>query len=182
MFRGSDCKESACNAGNPGLILGFRRSLGEGNGKLLQYSCLEISMDRGAWWATVHWVAKSLYSETNRIYSLITFFLNIFLMWTIFKDFIIFITFLKTLLYSITVLLLLYVLCFWLWGMWDLSYPIRDQTWTPCTGRQNLNHWTTREVPVWLLLTNTDTHVTHIGSRWRASPSLHVPFQSTLTP
>ena len=101
MFRGSDCKESACNAGNPGLILGFRRSLGEGNGKLLQYSCLEISMDRGAWWATVHWVAKSLYSETNRIYSLITFFLNIFLMWTIFKDFIIFITFLKTLLYYI---------------------------------------------------------------------------------
>ena len=54
MFRGSDCKESACNAGNLGLILGLRRSLGEGNANLLQYSCLEISMDRGAWWATVH--------------------------------------------------------------------------------------------------------------------------------
>ena len=36
-----------------------RRSPGEGNGNLLQYSCLENSMDRGAWWATVHGVTKS---------------------------------------------------------------------------------------------------------------------------
>ena len=57
--RGSDSKESACNAGNPGLIPGSGRSLGEGNGNLLQYSCLENSMDRGDWWATVHGVAKS---------------------------------------------------------------------------------------------------------------------------
>ena len=35
------------------------RSSGEGNGNLLQYSCLESPMDRGAWWATVHGVAKS---------------------------------------------------------------------------------------------------------------------------
>ena len=50
---GSDSKESACNAGDLGSILGWGRSLGEGNGYPLQYSCLENPMDRGAWWATV---------------------------------------------------------------------------------------------------------------------------------
>ena len=52
---GSDGKESACNAGDPGL----GRSPGEGNGYLLQYSYLENSIDRGAWWTTVHGVTKS---------------------------------------------------------------------------------------------------------------------------
>ena len=52
-------KASACNAGDPGSIPGLRRSLGEGNGNPLQYSCLENPMDGGAWWATVHAVAKS---------------------------------------------------------------------------------------------------------------------------
>ena len=52
-------KESACNAGDPGLIPGLGRSPGEGNGNPLQYSCLENSMDGGAWWATVHGVSKS---------------------------------------------------------------------------------------------------------------------------
>ena len=47
-------KESACNAGNPGLIPGLERSTGEGNGNPLQYSHLENSVDRGAWRATVH--------------------------------------------------------------------------------------------------------------------------------
>ena len=56
---GSNGKESACNAGNLGLIPGSGRSPGEGNGNLLQYSCLENPMDRGAWWATVHGVTKS---------------------------------------------------------------------------------------------------------------------------
>ena len=56
---GSDGKESACNAENPGLIPWSGRSPGEENGNLLQYSCLENSMDRGAWWATVHGIAKS---------------------------------------------------------------------------------------------------------------------------
>ena len=42
-----------------GLIPGWRRSSGEGNGTPLQYSCLENPMDRGAWWATVYGVAKS---------------------------------------------------------------------------------------------------------------------------
>ena len=56
---GSDSKESACNAGDPGSIPGLGRSPGEENGHPLQYSCLENLMDRGAWWATVHGVTKS---------------------------------------------------------------------------------------------------------------------------
>ena len=51
-------KESACIAGDLGLIPGLGRSPGEGNGNPLQYSCLENPMDRGAWWATVHGVAR----------------------------------------------------------------------------------------------------------------------------
>ena len=51
---GSDSKESACNGGDLGSIPGLGRSPGEGNGYPLQYSGLENSMDRGAWWATVH--------------------------------------------------------------------------------------------------------------------------------
>ena len=54
---GSDGKESACNAGDPGSIPELGRSPGEGNGNPLQYSCLENSMDRGAWQATVHGVS-----------------------------------------------------------------------------------------------------------------------------
>ena len=53
-----DSKESACNAGDSGLIPGSGRSSGEGNGYPLQYSCLGNSMDRGAWRATVYGVAK----------------------------------------------------------------------------------------------------------------------------
>ena len=50
---------SACNAGDLGSIPGSGRSPGEGNGNPLWYSCLENPMDRGAWWAAVHGVAKS---------------------------------------------------------------------------------------------------------------------------
>ena len=57
---GSDGKESACNAGDLGLIPGLGRSPGEGNDNpLLQYSCLKNSMHRGTWWATVNRVTKS---------------------------------------------------------------------------------------------------------------------------
>ena len=56
---GSEVKASACNAGDLGLIPGLGRSPGEGNGNPLQYSCLENPMAGGAWWATVHGVAKS---------------------------------------------------------------------------------------------------------------------------
>ena len=55
----SDGKESAYNAGDLGSIPGLGISPGGGHGNLLQYSCLEIPMDRGAWWATVHGAAKS---------------------------------------------------------------------------------------------------------------------------
>ena len=54
-----DGKESACNAGDPGLITGLGRSPGEGSSNPLLYSCLENPMDRGAWWAWVHGVTKS---------------------------------------------------------------------------------------------------------------------------
>ena len=56
---GSDGKESACNAEDPGLIPRSGRSPGEENGYPFQYSCLKNSMDKGAWWATFHGVAKS---------------------------------------------------------------------------------------------------------------------------
>ena len=54
---GSDSKESTCNAGDLGLIPESGRSPGIGNGYPLKY-CLENSMDRGAWWATVHGVQR----------------------------------------------------------------------------------------------------------------------------
>ena len=56
---GSDGKASAYNAEDPGSNPGSGRSSGEGNGNPLQYSCLENPMDGGAWYATVHGVAKS---------------------------------------------------------------------------------------------------------------------------
>ena len=62
----SNCKESAYNVGDPGLIPGSGRSSGEGgrssgegNGKPFQYSCLENPMDRGTWRATVSGVSES---------------------------------------------------------------------------------------------------------------------------
>ena len=57
---GPDGEESACNAGDPGSIPGSGKSLGEGNGNPLQYSCLGNSMDREPWRDTVHGVAKEL--------------------------------------------------------------------------------------------------------------------------
>ena len=54
----SEGKESACSAGDWGLIPGLGKSPGEGNGNPLQYSCLENSTDRGAWQAMVYAVAK----------------------------------------------------------------------------------------------------------------------------
>ena len=63
MFSGLPCwfshKESAYNAGDSGLIHGWGRSPGEGYSNALQYSCLRIAWNRGAWWATVHGVAKN---------------------------------------------------------------------------------------------------------------------------
>ena len=56
---GSDGRESSCNARDPGSIPRSGKSPGEGNGNPPQYSCLESSMDRGAWWAIVHGVTNS---------------------------------------------------------------------------------------------------------------------------
>ena len=62
-FPGSSvCRESACSAGDQGLIP-WGWSPGEANGNPLQYSCLEILMDRGAWWATVHGVTWVGYDQ-----------------------------------------------------------------------------------------------------------------------
>ena len=55
----SEGKESAYNAGDLGLIPGSGRSLGGGNGNPLLYSCMKNSIDRGAWWATVHGVTRT---------------------------------------------------------------------------------------------------------------------------
>ena len=63
MYWGFPCssvsKKSACSTGDPGSTPGLGRSPGEGNGNPLQYPCLENLMDTGAWWASVHGVAKS---------------------------------------------------------------------------------------------------------------------------
>ena len=75
----SDGKASDYNAGHPGLIPGLGRSSGEGNGNSLQYSCLEILMDGGAWWATVRGVAKSQTRLSNFTFAIIiTHYLNMY--------------------------------------------------------------------------------------------------------
>ena len=56
---GSARRESACNAGDPGLVSGSGRALGKRNGNPFQCSCLEDSIDRRAWWARVHGVSKN---------------------------------------------------------------------------------------------------------------------------
>ena len=69
MFMGfhsvSVVKESACQAGDAGLIPGSGRSPGKGNGNPLQYFCLGNPMDRGTWRATVHGVTKSQTQLSN---------------------------------------------------------------------------------------------------------------------
>ena len=57
---GTDGKESACNGGDLGSISGWGRSAREGIGYPLQYSCLENSIDRGAWWTTIHGVTDTI--------------------------------------------------------------------------------------------------------------------------
>ena len=65
LVNGSDDKESACNAGDLGLIPELGRCPGEGKSNPLQYSCLENSMDREAWWAIVYGTAKSWTQVSN---------------------------------------------------------------------------------------------------------------------
>ena len=73
---GLEVKVSACSVGDLGSIPGLGRFLGEGNGNQLQHFWLENPMDGGAWWATVHGVAKSQtrlsdFTFTFRVSSLI---------------------------------------------------------------------------------------------------------------
>ena len=65
---GSDSKESACKAGDPGSIPGSGRSPGVENSTLLYYSCLENSMDRGAWQSTVHGVSHKELNVTDQLF------------------------------------------------------------------------------------------------------------------
>jgi len=67
----SNGKEFACNVGEPGSIPGLGRSLGEGNAYPLHYYCLENSMDRGAWWATVYGVTDTTEPLTLLIFTCI---------------------------------------------------------------------------------------------------------------
>ena len=68
---GSDGKESACNAGDQGLIPGLGRSSGGGHGNPLQYSCLENPMDRGIWWVaesdTIEMLSPNVYKTLGCI-------------------------------------------------------------------------------------------------------------------
>ena len=64
---GSEGKESVHNAGDLGSIPGVGRYPGEENGYPLQYFCLENSIDREAWWATIHEVAKSWMDTVERL-------------------------------------------------------------------------------------------------------------------
>ena len=63
---GSDDKESACSIGNQGSIPGLGRSPGEGDGYPLQYSCMENSMDREAWQAIIHGVARDRHNLATK--------------------------------------------------------------------------------------------------------------------
>ena len=76
VFKGadiSDSKESAYSAGDLGSIPGSGRRPGEVNGNPLQYSCLENSMDREAWWATARRVAISQILVTHSNINTLTF-------------------------------------------------------------------------------------------------------------
>ena len=64
-------KKTACNAGDLDLIPGSGKSPGEGNGNPLQYSCLENPIDRGAWQATVHGVARVGHNLVTKLHNLI---------------------------------------------------------------------------------------------------------------
>ena len=66
--RGSDGKASACDTGESGLIPELGGSPGGGKSDPLQYSCLENSIDRGAWQATVHGVAKDMTEQQTHMY------------------------------------------------------------------------------------------------------------------
>ena len=88
----------------------------------------------------------------NRLHSLpfLYFFFKFFffLMWTIFEVIIELATILLLFpMFFSSASFFFFFVCFWVWGMWDRSYPTTDRTCVPCIGRQSLNHWAPREVP-----------------------------------
>ena len=154
---GSVVKNPPTNAGHTGSIPGSGRSPGEGNGNPLQHSCLGNRMDRGAWWAIVHGVAKEL-DMTQRLNNS-----NILLSRTALKKYLsiwlwVFVmvhgTF--TVSFGIFDAVHRFSRCgahahscgsgLVLGSMRDLSYLNRCWAQVPCIARQILNHWTTREV------------------------------------
>ena len=72
-------KNPPTSAGVVGSILGSERSPGEENGNPLQYSCLGNLIDRGAWWATVHWGFKELHTQMHTYENFLLALLCIFL-------------------------------------------------------------------------------------------------------
>ena len=82
----------------------------------------------------------------------------------------------KSLLKSVTILLLFYFLDFWLQDMWDLSSPTRDRTWNPCIGRWSLNHWATRKVPGISILIALQVIFTHslVEKHWISLDHFHI--------
>ena len=137
-------KSPPANAGDlkgAGLISGLGRSPGEGNGNPLQYSCLENSMVRGTWWATVLGVSKSR-RRLSRCWMMEKP-SHQFLFFSIFR---LLFTYLAAL---VSLHHMDFSSCcswaFWLWhmvyllhNMWDFSSLTRDQTHIPCIGRQIL--------------------------------------------
>ena len=108
---------------------------GRGDTTILTPSQHEV---KGAWRAIRQLIYYFFSSQIWFFFSCLEF----FGMWSIFKVFIEF----------VAILLLFYALVFWSRNMWGLNFPIRDWTLTPCIGRWSLNHWTTREVPIFQLL------------------------------
>ena len=94
-------------------------------------------------------------------------------MWTIYK----------VLFEFVAILFLFYVLVFWPWGMWGLS-PTRNWTYTPCIGRQNLSHWTAKEVPKWIYVLNADFLNSSLEVKWsevaQSCPNLCDPMDCSL--
>ena len=78
MYVRSDGKESACSSGDLGLIAGSGRSPGEGNGNLLQYSCLENPIDRGLWQGYSPWDLKES-DMTELLAHTYTYIMNLFI-------------------------------------------------------------------------------------------------------
>ena len=73
-------KNLPANAGDVGLTPESGRSPGEGNGYLLQYSCLENFMDREVWWATIHWVAESDMTKQLTLFMILCYNLSLIIL------------------------------------------------------------------------------------------------------